>query len=57
VPGSPNTPWLGAFKYVPLPRPATVSMTAPVNAGTYDLRLFANDAFTLIGSCTYQVAN
>jgi len=57
VPGSPNTPWLGAFKYVPLPRPATVSMTAPATAGTYDLRLFANDAFTMIGSCTYQVAN
>jgi len=57
VPGSPNTPWLGAWKYVPLPRPATVSMTAPATAGTYDLRLFANDAFTMIGSCTYQVAN
>jgi len=40
---------------VPLPRPATVSMTAPASGGTYELRLFANDAFTLIGSCTYQV--
>jgi len=55
VPGSPNTAWLGQFKYVPLPRPATVSMTAPASGGTYELRLFANDAFTLIGSCTYQV--
>jgi hypothetical protein len=32
-------------------------MTAPATAGTYDLRLFADDAFTMIGSCTYQVAN
>ena len=55
VPGAPNTTWLGAFKYVPVPRPAIVAMTAPATAGTYDLRLFANDTFTLIGSCTYQV--
>ena len=30
-------------------------MTAPATAGTYELRLFANDTYTLIGSCTYQV--
>ena len=30
-------------------------MTAPAAHGTYELRLFANDTFTLIGSCTYQV--
>src|SRR6185436_18474536 len=29
VPGAPNTSWLGAFKYVSLPRPAAVSLTAP----------------------------
>jgi len=55
VPGSPNNPWLGAFKYVPLPRPAAVSMTAPATPGAYEIRLFANDAFTVIGSCAYQV--
>ena len=30
-------------------------MTAPAAGGTYVLRLFANDTFTLIGSCTFQV--
>ena len=30
-------------------------MTAPAAPGTYELRLFANDTWTLIGSCTYQV--
>jgi len=55
TPGSPNNPWIGQFKYVPLPRPTTVTMTAPATAGTYELRLFANDTFTSIGSCTVQV--
>src|SRR6185295_16106875 len=55
VPGAPNTSWLGAFKYVSLPRPAAVSLTAPATSGTYELRLFANDTFNRIGSCTYQV--
>src|SRR4029079_11971333 len=54
--GAPsNSAWLGTFQYVSLPRPATRSMIAPATGGTYDLRLFANNAFTLIGSCTYQV--
>ena len=56
VPGAPNSTWQGQFKYVPLPRPTIVTMTAPATAGTYDLRLFANDTFTVIGSCTYQVS-
>ena len=37
------------WKYVPLPRPATVTMTAPGTAGTYELRLLANDSYTTIG--------
>ena len=41
---------------VPLPRPAVVAMTAPGRAGSYELRLFADATFTLIGSCTYHVA-
>ena len=53
--GAPNSP-VPAFRYVPLPRPATVSVTAPATVGVYDLRLFANDGFTLIGTCSYQVA-
>jgi hypothetical protein len=55
TPGSPDRPWIGAFKYVPLPRPAAVTLTAPAAAGTYELRLFANDTMTRIGSCTFQV--
>src|SRR5262249_18052598 len=55
LPGSPNNTWIGTFKYGPLPRPATVTMTAPTTTGPYELRLFANDTFTLIGSCTFQV--
>ena len=57
TPGSPNNPWIGQFKYVPLPRPATVTMTAPATVGTYELRLLANDTFTAIGSCTFQVGS
>lgn len=56
TPGSPNTPWIGTWKYVPLPRPATVTMTAPATGGAYELRLFANGGYTVIGSCTLQVA-
>ena len=52
LPGAPNTSWIGQYEYVPLPRPASVTMTAPTAAGTYELRLLANR----IGSCTYQVA-
>ena len=56
TPGAPNSPWIGQYRYVPLPRPATVTMTAPGTSGNYELRLFANDGFTLIGFCTFQVA-
>ena len=56
TPGSPNSPWVGMWKYVPLPRPASVTMTAPPTAGNYELRLFASDGYTVIGSCTFQVA-
>jgi hypothetical protein len=55
--GAPNTTWIGQFKYVPWPRPASATMTAPGAAGAYELRLLSNDTFTLIGSCTFQVAN
>jgi ribosomal protein L35AE/L33A len=56
APAAPNTTWLGQYQYVALPRPAMVGLIAPGTAGTYELRLLANDAFTLIGSsCTYQV--
>jgi hypothetical protein len=57
TPGSPNNPWIGQWKYVPLPRPATVTMTAPGTVGTYEIRLLANDGFTAIGSCTFQVGS
>ena len=46
---------IGQWKYVPLPRPAAVTMTAPSTPGSYQLRLFANDGFTMIGSCAFQV--
>ena len=52
LPGTPNTSWIGQYEYVPLPRPASVTITAPTAAGTYELRLLANR----IGFCTYQVA-
>jgi hypothetical protein len=29
APGAPNVPWIGQYKYVPLPRSALVTMTAP----------------------------
>ena len=41
--------------YVPLPRPTSVTLTAPGVPGNYELRLFANDGFTLIGSCPVVV--
>ena len=53
--GQPPTP-VPPWQYVPLPRPRTLTVTVPVTAGTYQLRLYANDTFTLIGACTYQVA-
>jgi ribosomal protein L35AE/L33A len=54
TPGSPSYPWIGQRKYVPLPRPAAMTMTAPAAAGTYELRLLSGN--TVIGSCTIQVA-
>ena len=53
--GQPPTP-VPPWQYVPLPRPATVTMTAPPTTGTYDLRLFAKNGFGLIGACSFQVA-
>jgi hypothetical protein len=41
--------------YVPLPRPATVTLTAPGVPGNYEVRLLANDGFTMIGSCPVVV--
>ena len=53
--GQPNSP-VPPFQYVPLPRPQTLTVTAPGTVGNYQLRLYANDTFALIGFCTYQVA-
>jgi hypothetical protein len=53
--GAPNMP-VPAYQYVPLPRPQTRTLTASGTVGTYEVRLFANDGYGLIGSCTYQVA-
>lgn len=50
-----NSPWL-AYRYVPWPRPTQVSLTAPAAAGAYQLRLFSNDGFALLGSCSFPVA-
>jgi hypothetical protein len=55
TPGSPNFPWIGQYQYAPLPRPSTVTMVAPGTPGNYELRLFANDGFTMIGSCAVAV--
>jgi hypothetical protein len=55
TPGAPIKPWIGQWKYVPLPRPATVTMTAPGTAGSYELRLFSNDSYTTIASCAFTV--
>jgi hypothetical protein len=43
------------FLYAPLPRPRTLTYTAPIALGSYELRLYANDGFTIIGSCTFAV--
>jgi hypothetical protein len=54
---SSNTPWIGPYHYVPLPRPANVGFNAPATSGSYELRLFANDTFTLLGSCPFSVTS
>jgi Calx-beta domain len=54
VPGSPNGAWINS-NYVRLPRPKVVTLIAPSSPGAYELRLFANNTFALIGSCSYQV--
>jgi len=49
-----NSPWL-EFQYAPLPRPRTLTFTAPAAPGSYQLRLYANNGFTVLGSCTFPV--
>ena len=53
--GAQNTPLPSNWRYVPLPRPNMQSFMAPTTVGSYELRLFANDTYTLIGKCTFQV--
>jgi hypothetical protein len=55
--GQPDKP-APPSKYVPSParRPVTVKLTAPAAAGTYEVRLFENDTYVRLGTCTYQVA-
>ena len=55
TPAAPNAPAPMDWQYVPLPRPTTRTVTAPSGAGTYEVRLFANNTFAFIGSCTFQV--
>jgi len=55
LPAAPNTTWLGQYQYVSLPRPAMAGLIAPAVAGTYEVRLLANDTYNPISSCTYQV--
>ena len=55
TPGSPNNQWINGYQYVGLPRPKTVSLVAPTPPGIYEARLFANDGFTLLASCFFQV--
>jgi subtilisin-like proprotein convertase family protein len=54
--GAPNSPLPMGWSYVSLPRPQTKTFVAPATLGTYELRLFANDTFTLIGTCPFMVA-
>jgi len=66
--GSSATDWVGVYaagaadtafqswKYAPLPRPQTLSFTAPSLVGNYELRLFANNTFTRIATCPFAVA-
>jgi hypothetical protein len=51
-----NTPWLGSYQYVPLPRPQIRTFTAPATPGTYALRLFANGGYALLATCSFTVA-
>ena len=55
--GAPSNPAPSNWRYVPLPRPNTQTFTAPTQVGTYELRLFSNNSFNLIGSCQFPVSN
>jgi len=67
--GNSSTDWLAVYPdgaannaylswvYVPLPRPRVVSLAASTTAGSYDVRLWANNSTaTLLGACDVQVA-
>jgi hypothetical protein len=54
APGAPGSP-VPPYQYVPMPRPATRTLTAPAAPGPYEVRLYANDGFGLIGTCPYTV--
>jgi len=68
--GSSATDWLALYPnssvapsaylswgYVPLPRPQTVNMTAPLTVGTYNIRLWPNNTATgMLASCDVVVA-
>jgi hypothetical protein len=51
--GQPNGALPSNWRYVPLPRPNTQTFTAPGSTGSFELRLFANDTFTLIATCPF----
>jgi hypothetical protein len=53
--GAADTPIPANWRYVPLPRPNTQSFTASSTTGSYQVRLFANDTYTLLGTCNVQV--
>jgi hypothetical protein len=53
--GAPDKP-ARDFKYVPLPRPAQKTLQASATPGSYEVRLFADDGWVLLGTCSYQVA-
>jgi large repetitive protein len=56
VPGGPDNPWIGEYRYLPSQRPATLTLTAPESPGTYELRLFANNGYRVIASCSFEVS-
>jgi Calx-beta domain len=54
--GAPDRPVPANWMYVPLPRPASKEFTASSIDGNYEIRLFANDGYTRIGTCPYEVS-
>ncbi|MBP6702290.1 MAG: M4 family metallopeptidase, partial [Vicinamibacteria bacterium] len=67
--GATATDWLGVYPdgagngayttwaHVPLPRPQTVNLPAPLAPGSYDIRLFPNNSGTVIlAACDIAVA-